>query len=181
MDKIFKYNPNAKYLPNEGGYLQQIREHNLYLQNITVSDNKLSHSSFPIKFENIFTKYIIDDHSEKVYKTWNDDGLLLWQTQLNFAIFCATSACGISIQHFSTNHSLINSIYKFHIYYQVYRILKRMKVALPFENSFNRYNNKYDGGEFVSLCREFNVSTNNDSWTNKNIFTSLQNIIKQPK
>ena len=111
------------------GIYNKIRDHNIYLQNITVSDNKLCHSSFPIKFENIFTKYIIDDHSEKVYKTWNDDGLLLWQTQLNFAIFCATSACGISTQHFSTNQSLINSVYKFHIYYQVYRILKRMKVT----------------------------------------------------
>ena len=174
MDKIFSYNPNANYLPNEGGYTQTIRDYNLYLQSITVSDNKINQSSFPITFENIFTKYIIDDHSDKVYKTWNDDGLSLWQTQLNFAIFCSTSACGVSTQHIKTSHPLINSIYKFHIYYQTYRILKRMKVALPFENGFNRYNNKFDGGEFVSLCREFNVSTNNDSWTNKNVFTSKQ-------
>ena len=84
MDKIFKYNPNAKYLPNGGGYLQQIRDHNIYLQNITVSDNKLNHSSFPIKFENIFTKYIIDNHSENVYKTWNDDRIVVMADTIKF-------------------------------------------------------------------------------------------------
>ena len=42
----------------------------------------------------------------------------LWQTQLNFAVFCALSACGVNSEHLNyTKHSMIRSVYRFHIYY----------------------------------------------------------------
>ena len=46
MDRIYKYNPNATYKPNQGRYLQ----------NITV----LEHDSFQVKFPNIVTNYPLD-------------------------------------------------------------------------------------------------------------------------
>ena len=44
-----------------------------------------------------------------------------WQTQLNFAMWCASSASGIS----SEQHPMP---YRFHVYYHVRRILKRLQV-----------------------------------------------------
>ena len=37
MDRIYRYNPNAFYNPNEGRYLQLMSAKDLYIQNITVT------------------------------------------------------------------------------------------------------------------------------------------------
>ena len=47
--------------------------------------------------------------------------LVLWQTQLNFVVFCA---CGTSVEHMNAK---IRSIYRFHVYYHIRRILERLK------------------------------------------------------
>ena len=76
MDKIYRYNPNVFYEPNGGKYLQLMSAKDLYIQNITV----LKHDSFQVKFPNVFTNYPLG--AVRV-----ED---LWQTQLNFAVFCAS-------------------------------------------------------------------------------------------
>ena len=53
MDRIYKYNPNATYKPNQGRYLQLITAKDLYIQTISVSE----HDSFQVKFPNVFTNY----------------------------------------------------------------------------------------------------------------------------
>ena len=53
MDRIYKYNPDATYKPNQGRYLLLISAKDLYIQNITVSE----HDSFQVKFPNVFTNY----------------------------------------------------------------------------------------------------------------------------
>ena len=53
MDRIYKYNPDATYKPNQGRYLQLISDKDLYIQNIAAS----KHDSFQVKFPNIFTNY----------------------------------------------------------------------------------------------------------------------------
>ena len=53
MDRIFIYNPDATYKPNQGRYLQLISAKDLYIQSITV----LEHDSFQVKFPNVFTNY----------------------------------------------------------------------------------------------------------------------------
>ena len=47
MDRIYKYNPDANYKPNQGRYLQLISAKDLYIQNITVSE----HESFQVNFQ----------------------------------------------------------------------------------------------------------------------------------
>ena len=53
MDRIYKYNHDATYKPNQGRYLQLISAKDLYVQNITVSE----HDSFQVNFTNVFTNY----------------------------------------------------------------------------------------------------------------------------
>ena len=37
MDRIYKYNPDDTYEPNEGRYLQLMSAEDLYIQSITVT------------------------------------------------------------------------------------------------------------------------------------------------
>ena len=73
----------------------------------------------------------------------------LWQTQLNFAIWFTLSACGVSSVHLNyTKHPMIRAVYRFHVYYQVRRVLKILQVPLPHETIFNAADNPYTSSEF---------------------------------
>ena len=84
----------------------------------------------------------------------------LWQTQLNFAVWCASSACGISSEHLNIKNQLITkSLYRFHVYYHIRRILRQLQTPLPYENDFNQFDNPFSHKEFLTLCNEYNVSS----------------------
>ena len=57
MDRIYRYNPNASYEPNEGRNLQLMSAKDLYIQNITVAEYDSHSDSFQVKFPNVFTDY----------------------------------------------------------------------------------------------------------------------------
>ena len=89
---------------------------------------------------------------------WNKAPLKVWQTQLNFAVFCASSTCGVSSAHLNyTKHSMIRSVYCFHVYYHMRRILKKLQVPLPHETGFNAADNPYTESEFLRICEDYGV------------------------
>ena len=61
---------------------------------------------------------------------------------------------------------MIRSVYHFHIYYHVRRILKKIQVSLPHETSFNVADNPYTESEFLKICEDFRVP--NDRYQDKN-------------
>ena len=66
-----------------------------------------SKDTFPARFPNIFVDYLLGQMhvGDKLWTHWNKAPLKLWQTQLNFAVFCASSACGVSSAHLNyTKH-----------------------------------------------------------------------------
>ena len=79
----------------------------------------------------------------------------LWQTQLNFAVWCTSSACSAHLNY--TKHPMIRSVYRFHIYYHVRRVLKRLETPLPHETSFNAADNSYTESEFFEICEDYGV------------------------
>ena len=86
---------------------------------------------------------------DKLWTHWNKDPLKLWQTQLNFAVWCTSYACGVSSVHLNyTAHPLIRAVYRFHMYYHVRRVLKRLQTPLPHETSFNTADNSYTESDF---------------------------------
>ena len=99
MDRIYKYNPNAFYKPNGGRYFQLISAKDLFIHNITVAEHDGQSDSFQVKFPNVFTNYLLGAVrvEDQRFKDWDHYKFTLWQTQLNFAIFCASSACGVNI------------------------------------------------------------------------------------
>ena len=115
---MFNYNPNANYQPNRGEYLQILSSKDLYKQTIVIN---IKGDTFSAEFPNSFVNRIGQRHvGNKMWTNWNKAPMHLWQTQLNFAVFCALSACGVSSAHLNyTKHPMIRSIYCFHIYYHM--------------------------------------------------------------
>ena len=177
MDRIYKYNSDASYKPNGGTYLQLITAKDLYIQNITVAEHDGGHSdSFQVKFPNVFTHYPLGAVrvEDQKFKDWDHYKFTIWQSQLNFAVFCASSACGVSVEHLNAKQPMIRSIYRFHVYYHIRRILKILEIPLPYENSFNQYNNPYNHEKFIGICSEYGVSNDLTKWRNQKYFSTWQ-------
>ena len=176
MDRIYKYNSNANYKPNGEIYLQIITSKDLYIQNITVAEHDGHSDSFQVKFPNVFTNYPLGAVrvEDQRFKDWDHYKFTLWQSQLNFAVFCASSACGVSVEHLNAKEPMIRSIYRFHIYYHVRRILKILETPLPFENSFNQYNNPYNHERFAGICSKYEVGNDLKMWRNQKYFSMWQ-------
>ena len=62
----------------------------------------------------------------------------MYQCQLNFALFCATSALGISWQHLNHPNLLVSSVYRFHVHLHVRLILNNSVIPLPEEDGFSK-------------------------------------------
>ena len=136
---MFRYKLKANYQPNRGHYLQILSGKDLYKQTVVVSAR--THDTFPARFWNIFVDYPLGQmHVEdKLWTNWNKAPVHLWQTQLNFAVWCASSAFGVSLAHLNyTKHPMIRSVYCFHIYYHVRRILKKLQTPLPHQTGLMR-------------------------------------------
>ena len=176
MDRIYKYDSDASYKPNGGTYLQLITAKDLYIQNITVAEHDGHSDSFQVKFPNVFTYYPLGAVrvEDQRFKDWDHYKFTIWQSQLNFTIFCASSACGVAVEHLNTKEPMIRSIYRFHVYYHIRRILKILEIPLPYENSFNQYNNSYNHEKFIGICSEYGVSNNLTKWRNQKYFSTWQ-------
>ena len=176
MDRIYRCNSDSSYKPNGGTYLQQIGSKDLYIQNIPVSEHDKHSESFQIKFPNVFTNYLLGAVrvEDQKFKDWDHYKFTIWQSQLNFAVFCASSACGVSVEHLNAKEPMIRSIYRFHVYYHIRRILKILEIPLPYENSFNQFNNPYNHEKYIHICSEYGVSNDLTKWRNQKYFSTWQ-------
>ena len=125
MDRIYRYNPSASYKPNGGRYLQLMSAKDLYIQNIIVSEHGNHSDSFQVKFPNVFTNYPFGSTKveDQRFNDWENYRFNLWQTQLKFVVFCASSARGVSLEHMNAK----KPTYRFHVYYHIRTILKILK------------------------------------------------------
>ena len=128
---------------------------------------------FTTKFREIFQKTKLTHRSGKESKTWlAGPNIKYWPQQLNFAVCCATTGCGISREIFDDNSAIplppnVRAFYKFHIYFTVRRILFQMGgiqsiSALPGDPTFDQFNNKYDVASYKRICNEFGVDPSSD-------------------
>ena len=174
MNRIYRYNSNASYKPNGGTYLQIMSPKDLYIQNITVAEHNGHSDSFQVKFPNVFMNYPLGAVrvEDQRFKDWDNYIFTLWQSQLNFVVFCASSACGVSVEHLNSKEPMMRSIYRFHVY--IRRILKILEIPLPYENSFNQYSNPYNHEKFIGICSEYGVSNDLTKRRNQKYFSTWQ-------
>lgn len=177
---IYKFNPKAAYETNGGQNQQILTGEDLYKQTIVVSENINTFEDakvFPAVFPNIFVNYPLGGMrtTDKKWANWQHNPMRLWQTQLNFATWCATSACGISSQHLTNEkHLLVMSLYLFHVYYHIRRIIKQMEIPLPFEKSYHQFDNPYSPEEFLKVCNEYRVDPDPQKYKGEYFFSSYQ-------
>ena len=91
---------------------------------------------------------------DKLWMNWNEHPMRLWQTQLNFVVWCTSSACGVSSAHLNySKHPMIRAVYRFHIYYHLGRVLIRLQVPLLQGPGFNAADNPYTESDFLKFVR----------------------------
>ena len=62
----------------------------------------------------------------------------------------------VSSEHLNyKKHSMVRLLYRFHIYYHIRRVLKRLQVSLPCESGFNAPSNPYSGEGLFKLCEDY--------------------------
>ena len=107
---MFRYNPATNYQPNRGHSLQILSGKDLYKQTIVLC----SKDNFPARFPDIFVDYPLGQMrvGDKLWMNWNKAPMRLWQSQLNFVVWCTSSACGVSSVHLNyTKDRMIRSVY----------------------------------------------------------------------
>ena len=127
---------------------------------------------FTTKFRQIFTKTQIKFTAAKYARKWlAKPDMSFWPQQLNFALWCATTGCGVSREMLlpsSLNLSeQVRTFYQFHVYYTTRKILYEMggiqsKNALPDDPAFNQKDNPYDVASYKRLYAEFGIDPSTD-------------------
>ena len=139
--------------------------------------------TFPARFPNIFVDYLLGQIcvGDKLWTNWNKAPMHLWQTQLNFAVWCASSASGVSSAHLNyTKHPMIRSVYQFHVYYHVRRVLKRLQTPLPHETGFNAADKPYTESEFLKICEDYGVLNDPMRYRDKKFYWTYQHGVHWP-
>ena len=86
-----------------------------------------------------------------------------YQNQVNLAVWLATSGCGVSWRdHLDIDRPLARSVFRFHVLYQVRRILEELQAPLPQDRAWSPFQNPYDRRAYERICREFGVDPAND-------------------
>ena len=114
--------------------------------------------SFVAKMRDVFGASMVRFTSGAQGNAWlNAPDYKYWPQQLNFAVWCATSGCGISLVELEKWPKIVQGFLKFHVYFTTRRVLYELGVPLPDESAFNQTNNVYNKSAFSALCNEFGV------------------------
>ena len=161
--KAFSFNSNVKYhagVQDTASRLASLTKAHVQVQAADAADG----TSFETQFTDVFEKYRLPYvSSDTLVQAWNSIPMQFWQNQLNFAVWCATTGCGVSVKdHLTADDLLLQSLYRFHVYYQTRRILKEIQASLPQNQAWNATNNSYDCQAYERICNEFGVSPHTD-------------------
>ena len=181
MNTTFKYNANAKYSTKDlkGGcnsnnfslliiYLDEkgpsvkiqlpniFKDHHIVAQPSTTT---VGYDECPLSLA-LWRKFC---SSHGKYKPELKEYFYMHQCQLNFAMFCVTSALGISWQSLNHLNLLVRAVYRFHVYFHVQLILHDQGISLPHEDGFSKVKNAYMRSAYYSICNDYRV-TSDETW-----------------
>ena len=111
------------------------------------------------------------------------DYFMFYRSQVNFSLFASTTALGISYLHITKGDNLIKSIYRFHIYYHMRRILFNLDCPIPSDPEFSKYNNRYTKNSYNKISYDYGVSSDDifirGDWYYSNQGNFLDNGMKE--
>ena len=113
---------------------------------------------------NVFLNYVLSFNSAAAVDKWrNNCNMNFYQNQLNFAVWCASFGCEVSIKHLNTSQNLLSSVYKFHIYIIKFEeFYNKCLVLIPGESLFNTADNHINLIAYKKICNKFGVHANAD-------------------
>ena len=118
---------------------------------------------FTSGMRDVFKETTVKFTSAKQCKKWlGGPDFNYWPQQLNFAVWCATGGCGISLHEAKNYPPVVYGFIKFHVYFTIRRILYEIGCPLPDDAVFNQTSNQYNKVVFQRLCREFGLPSNPD-------------------
>ena len=112
---------------DEKGTLVKIQLPNIFKDHHIVPKRKpttVGYDEWPLSLA-LWRKFY---NSHGKYKPELNEYFHMYQCQLNFAMFCATSALGISWQHLNHPNLLVRSVYKFRVHFHVRLILDKLGI-----------------------------------------------------
>ena len=96
-------------------------------------------------------------NSHGKYKPELNEYFHMYQCQLNFVLFAATSVLGISWQRLNHRSLLVQAVYRSDVYFHVRSILHKLHISLPHEDEFSEVKNDFEDRAHYSVCDEYGV------------------------
>ena len=120
--------------------------------------------SFTAKTYNVFRSQNLTFTSKNAINKWlHSCDMGLYQNQLNMATWCATAGCGVSVlDHMEHEEAFLASFFRFHVYYQIRKILHQMGCPVPGDDNFDKWKNRLDLAQCAKLKTEFNLPKDPD-------------------
>ena len=75
---------------------------------------------------------------------------------------------------------MVRSLYRFHVFYHVRRILKGPQVPLPHEAGFKPSDNPYANEEFLKICEDYGVPHDPMRYRDEKFYWTYQRGVKWP-
>ena len=163
----YAFNTNAQY-PAKGGFPRNLGARDVQDAHIQVMIPEDGRGDFTTQFQDIFGQYRLPHfNTENVINLWNANPMGFYQNQVNFAVWCSTTGSGVSWRdHLDIDQPLARALFRFHVYYQVRRILDELQAPLPQDRAWAPFQNPYDQRAYERICREFQVDPATD-WRQK--------------
>ena len=79
-----------------------------------------------------------------------------------------------------TKHPTIRAVYRFHVYYHVRRVLKRLLTPLPHSPGFNAADNPYTESGFLKICEDYRVPKDPMRYSDEKFYWTYQRGIHWP-
>ena len=76
---------------------------------------------------------------------------------------------------------MIRSVYCFHVYYHVRRVLKKLQTPLPHETGFNAADNPYTKSEFLKICEDYGVPNDPMRYRDEKFYWTYQSGVGWPE
>ena len=161
----YAFNRDASY-PARAGFPRTVARKDLmdaHIQ-VVVPEKAGGRGDFTTRHQDIFDHYRLPPiSSETILNRWHQSPMDFYQNQVNFAVWCSTTGCGVSWRdHLDIDRPLSRSVFRFHTYYQVRRILAELQAPLPQDKAWAPFQNPFDRRAYERLCREFSVDPSKD-------------------
>ena len=75
---------------------------------------------------------------------------------------------------------MIRAAYRFHMYYHVRRVLKRLQTPLPHKTSFNTADNPYTESKFFKICEDYRVPNGPMKYWNEKFYWTYHHSVHWP-